>query len=65
VAEVMGTFAEERVLDSVEVLLEVCVAEVAQGDEEQVEVVVEVEGGAGRKPKLKIKKTWRISYCLL
>jgi hypothetical protein len=67
VAEAVVIFVGGRVVDSVEVLVEGCVAEVAQGDGEQdvVVVVVVVEGEAERKRKLRIRKTWRISYCHL
>jgi hypothetical protein len=65
VAEAVVIFVGGRVVDSVEVLVEGCVAEVVQGDGEQDVVVVVVEGEAERKRKLRIRKTWRISYCHL
>jgi hypothetical protein len=65
VAEAVVIFVGGRVVDSVELLVEGCVAEVVQGDGEQDVVVVVAEGGAERKRKLRIRKTWRISYCRL
>lgn len=64
-AEAVVIFVGGRVVDSVESLVEGCVAEVVQGDGEQDVVVVVAEGGAERKRKLRIRKTWRISYCRL
>lgn len=64
-AEAVVIFVGGRVVDSVESPVEGCVAEVVQGDGEQDVVVVVAEGGAERKRKLRIRKTWRISYCRL
>jgi hypothetical protein len=65
VAEAVVIFVGGRVVDSVESLVEGYVAEVVQGYGEQDVVVVVAEGGAERKRKLRIRKTWRISYCRL